>query len=149
MTAPMCGPGVPTSSRCSLVRSLSLTPVEFFVGIGDINAAHLGPSKPLVPNSPTPAAPKQEAQKELQEQIEARPLKRKLDEALGHKKETQEVHADASASNESPSEETCIEEELLLRNDDTELELIEAVRCLYSSRSCWRCMSSGTMPITT
>ncbi|WFD27411.1 protein-serine/threonine phosphatase [Malassezia nana] len=106
---------------------IKVEPFEFFVGIGDINAAHLGPAKPLVPNSPAPAAPNKEGQKEMQEQIEARPLKRKLDEALEHKKEAQEADADASASHESPSEEACIEEELLLRNNDTELELIEAI----------------------
>lgn len=124
------------------MRNRSLTAVEFFVGIGDINAAHLGPAKPLVPSAPADArdkptdtqAPQNE---ELQQQIEARPLKRKLEEALEHKKDHTTVGPCTEARPDTEPEtqpEAEISEELLLRNDDTELELIEAVRGSCSFR---------------
>ncbi|CCU99279.1 unnamed protein product [Malassezia sympodialis ATCC 42132] len=122
---------------------IKVEPYEFFVGIGDINAAHLGPAKPLVPTPTAPPADKPSdmqgpQSKELQEQIEARPLKRKLEEALEHKKDTGAPSTDpAPKESEAQPEAEVIEEELLLRNDDTELELIEA-----------RCISNGTTPIT-
>lgn len=129
----MYGRGARISSRSSPVRRSPLTPDEFFVGIGDINAAHLGPAKPLVPTPTAPPADKPSdiqgpQSKELQEQIEARPLKRKLEEALEHKKDTGAPSTDpAPKESEAQPEAEVIEEELLLRNDDTELELIEAV----------------------
>ncbi|WFD20059.1 protein-serine/threonine phosphatase [Malassezia caprae] len=108
---------------------IKVEPYEFFVGIGDINAAHLGPAKPLVPTAPPadkPADSQEPQNKELQEQIEARPLKRKLEEALEHKSAGAPAAECATSEPEAQPEAEIIEEELLLRNDDTELELIEA-----------------------
>lgn len=135
------------------MRTRVTDPDEFFVGIGDINAAHLGPARPLdttAAPADKPVGTQEPPSKELQEQIEARPLKRKLEEALEHKKDTGASSTEiAPSESEAQPEAEVIEEELLLRNDDTELELIETVRYPCLSRFSSRSISSGTTPITT
>lgn len=95
------------------------------MGIGDINGAHLAPNVPLLPA--TPPAPKSEAdalkppeekQREtIAEVVDTRPLLRLQEEQ------------DARQEDAPPEEEPASPEaHAVLRNDDTELTLIQAVR---------------------
>lgn len=95
---------------------IKVEPYEFFVGIGDINAAHLGPHQPLAPaaNEKQDANPHalsdEEHQRAIAEQCDDRPLQRAAEEK--QKKDT---------------ENTIIEPEQVLTDEDTELELIQAL----------------------
>lgn len=95
---------------------IKVEPYEFFVGIGDINAAHLGPNQPLVPatsekqDTDLHALSNEEHQRVIAEQCDERPLQRAAQEK--QKKDT---------------ENTIIQPEQVLTDDDTELELIQAL----------------------
>lgn len=110
-----------------------LTSDEFFVGIGDINASHLGPSRPLLPSTAPAPAPRNappagqppsldEQQRSIDEQREARPLQRKLEEKLEQK--AKDPAPEAAAPGAEPDDDQA----QVLSNDDTELELIQTVR---------------------
>lgn len=95
---------------------IKVEPYEFFVGIGDINAAHLGPNQPLVSatNKKQDADPHtlsdEEHQRVIAEQCDERPLQRA-----------------AQKKQKNDTENTIIQPEQVLTDDDTELELIQAL----------------------
>ena len=96
---------------------------EFFVGIGDINAGHLGPSvpTPAVPAPETEAsAPLAEQQRQtIHEQVDARPLARLQEEKNAVQDEGKAAAVAAPA-----------QQQAVLHNDDTNLDLIQSVRVL-------------------
>lgn len=101
------------------------------MGIGDINASHLGPTKPLVPLTGVPTHPTtvpsitdEQQQKSIQEQRDARPLKRIQEEKL----EQQAKEKEEMEKEEKQLDVELLHDDLVLKNDDTELELIESVR---------------------
>lgn len=112
---------------------IKVEPFEFFVGIGDINATHLGPTKSFVPTASQDASAQpsngdktetavsdEEQQRQIVEQSASRPLQR----AVQEKQERKESEA-------TEFETALIQPELVLTNDDTELELIQTVRRHY------------------
>lgn len=156
---------VPCTSR-SLIRhqTLTLLAVDFFVGMGDINSTYVKPRATDIPAAmgPVPADVAEEDDaalqdqialkraKALEDQLEARPLKRKQEEL---EKQTEEnTSQDTSKDGVPPvqSKETVSAEEAatsatingtsgespvhhrqaLLRNDDKELERVDKVRSL-------------------
>lgn len=141
---------------------IKVEPYEFFVGIGDINAAHLGPTKLLVSSgmsdtSNTSAQGEtlltdEQQQRVIAEQCDSRPLQRAAQEkhenkvqaikdktqTQGQEKDQSRAQSDGDSQNKEMGDSQdqdqddlkseVIQQDLVLTDDDTELELIQTVR---------------------
>ncbi|WFC98469.1 protein-serine/threonine phosphatase [Malassezia yamatoensis] len=98
---------------------IKVDPYEFFVGIGDINAGHLGPnSQPdgIKPLDTTPGTPLAEQQQQtIHEQVDSRPLAK-----LQEQKKT-------GQSDDSDKLEAVKGTEAVLRDDDSHLDLVQSL----------------------
>lgn len=145
--------------RRSSHRALTLVAVDFFVGMGDINSTYVKPRATDIPAAMGPVAPDVAEEddavlqdqialkraKALEDQLEARPLKRKqeelekqTEEKAAHEansdgvpsvesKETTTTEDTNASGNGTDSESTPHHRQALLRNDDEELQRVDKV----------------------